>query len=128
MASEFDRVLNQFRNSMLEYKVTGQAVFKQQADRSEKWLNDYITTLNSTIQRDTEFIDKFAKQYARTNPELTKYKKEIANAREKGPELQDVYEGEKESQEEPPIDETPFYTKAAAVGGILAIGAVLSFL
>jgi hypothetical protein len=128
MANEFDRVLQQFKSSMLEYKVTGQVVFKQQAARSEKWLNDYITTMNSTIQRDTTFIDNFAKQYARTNPELTKYKKEIANAREKGPELQDVYEGEKEAQEEPSIDETPFYTKAAAVGGILAIGAVLSFL
>jgi lysyl-tRNA synthetase class I len=128
MASEFDRVLNQFRRSMLEYKVTGQPIFKQQADVARKWLTDYFNTMKSTIQRDTDFIDKFAKQYARTNPELTKYKKEIANARTKGPELQDVYEGEKETQEEPSIDETSFYTKAAAVGGILAIGAVLSFL
>jgi hypothetical protein len=128
MTTEFDMVLRQFKSNMLEYKVTGQAIFKQQADRSEKWLNDYINTLNTTIQRDATFIDNFAKTYARTNPELIKYKKEIANAREKGPELQDVYEGEKETQEEPPLDETPFYTKAAAVGGILAIGAVLSFL
>lgn len=121
-------VLKQFKDSMLEYKITGQTVFKQQADRSEKWMNDYITTLNTTIQRDSTFIDNFAKTYAKTNPELTKYKKEIAEARETGPELQDVYEGEKEAQEQAPIDETPFYTKAAAVGGILAIGAVLSFL
>lgn len=128
MATEFDRVLKQFKSSMLEYKVTGQAVFKQQADLAEKWLNDYISTLNSTIQRDATFIDNFAKNYATTNPDLMKYKKEIAAAREKGPELQDVYEGEKELQEEMPLDESYFYTKAAAVGGILAIGAVLSFL
>lgn len=128
MATEFDRVLAQFRSNMLEYKVTGQTVFKQQADIAEKWLNDYISTLNASIQRDATFIDKFAKNYATTNPDLVKYKDEIAKAREKGPELQDVYEGEKESQEEIPIDETPYYTKAAAVGGILALAAVVSFL
>jgi len=128
MATEFDRVLNQYKSSTLEYKATGQAVFKQQAELAEKWLNDYINTLNSSIQRDATFIDNFAKNYAKTNPELMKYKKEIADAREKGPELQDVYEGEKEVQEEMPLNEAYFYTKAAAVGGILAIGAVLSFL
>jgi uncharacterized membrane-anchored protein YhcB (DUF1043 family) len=128
MATEFDMVLNQFKSNMLEYKVTGQAVFKQQADRAEKWLNDYINTLNASIQRDATFIDTFAKNYAKTNPDLVKYKQEIANARQKGPELQDVYEGEKESQDEAPIDETQYYTKAAVVGGILALGAVVSFL
>jgi hypothetical protein len=128
MATEFDSVLRQYRTSMLEYKVTGQAVFKQQADRAEKWLNDYIGTLNASIERDATFIDNFAKNYETTNPDLIKYKNEIAAAREKGPELQDVYEGEKEGQEETPIDETPYYTKAAVVGGILALAAVVSFL
>jgi hypothetical protein len=84
--------------------------------------------LNGSIQRDATFIDTFAKNYAKTNPEMMKYKQEIADARTKGPGLQDVYEGEKESQEQIPIDETPYYTKAAVVGGILALGAVVSFL
>ena len=128
MATEFDMVLKQFKSNMLEYKVTGQAVFKQNADTAEKWLNDYITTLNASIERDATFIDKFAKNYATTNPDLMKYKDEIANARKKGPELQDVYEGEKETQEEPPVDESSYYTKAAVVGGVLAIAAVVSFL
>lgn len=128
MATEFDRVLKQFRFNMLEYKVTGQTVFKQQADVAEKWLNDYIGTLNQTIQRDANFIDRFAKTYEKTNPELMKYKAEIAKARERGPELQDIYQAENESQEEPAIDETPFYTKAAVVAGILAVAAVTSFL
>jgi len=128
MAAEFDMVLKQFKTSMLEYKVTGQAVFKAQADVAEKWLNDYIDALNGTIQRDATFIDTFAKNYSTTNSDMMKYKEEIAEARKKGPELQDVYDGEKESQKEVPIDETPYYTKAAVVGGILALGAVVSFL
>lgn len=128
MASEFDTVLRQFRTSLLEYKVTGQSVYRQQADIAEKWLRDYINTLNQTIRRDANYIDKFAKDYEKTNPELVKFKNEIAEARKKGPELHDVYEGEKESQEEMPVDETAYYTKAAVVGGILALGAVVSFL
>jgi hypothetical protein len=113
---------------MLEYKVSGQAAFKQRAEVAEKWLNDYVNTLNQSIQRDATFIDNFAKNYARTNPDLVKYKDEIAEAREKGPELEDVYQGEKEVQKDVPVDETPYYTKAAVVGGILALGALVSFL
>jgi len=128
MATEFDMVLNQYKTSMLEYKVSGKSVFKQQAAMFEKWLNDYVETLNQSIQRDGAFIDHFAKNYEKTNPELKKYTEEIANARTEGPKLQDVYEGQKESQKDVQIDETPYYTKAAVVGGILALAAVVSFL
>lgn len=128
MATEFDVVLKQYKASMLEYKVTGQTVFKEQSTIAEKWLNDYISALDQTIKRDADFIDRFAKNYATTNPEITKYKNEIAKARKQGPAIQDTYEGEQISQEEIPVDQTPFYTKAAAVGGLLAIAAVVSFL
>ena len=128
MASEFETVLARYKASMVDYKVTGQAIFKQQAESAEKWLNDYIGTLNKSIQNDAKFIDRFAKEYANTNPELVKYKKEIAEAREKGPQLQDIYQGEKEVYAEPPVDEYLYYTKAAVVGGILAVGVVLNFL
>lgn len=128
MATEFDTVLRQFRTSLLEYKVTGQSVYRQQADIAEKWLKDYLNTVNQTIQRDANYIDKFAKNYENTNPELVKFKNEIANARKEGPKLQDVYEGEKQAQEEEPVDESSYYTKAAVVGGILALAAVVSFL
>lgn len=128
MATEFDRVLQQFIRSLGEYKVTGQSVFKQQADRSEKWLNDYLKTMESTIQGDATYIDKFVKNYEKTNPELVKMQKEIANARKTGPILQDTYQGEMEAKKEVPVDETAYYTKAAVVGGILALGAVASFL
>ena len=128
MASEFETVLSRYKASMVNYKVTGQAIFKRQAESAEKWLNDYIGTLNKSIQSDAKFIDRFAKEYANTNPELVKYKKEIAEARKKGPELQDIYEGEKEVYAEAPVDEYLYYTKAAVVGGILAVGVVLNIL
>lgn len=126
MATEFDNVLNQYKNSLLEYKATGNSVFRQQAQASEKWLNDYILTLNQTVQRDAAYIDRFTKEYERTNPELVKYGREIAQVRKEGPKLQDVYEGE-QIEKKDVIDESSYYTKAAAVGGILAIAAVVSF-
>lgn len=128
MASEFDTVLRQFRTSLLEYKVTGQSAYKQQAEIAEKWLKDYLATLDQSIKSDSNYIDNFAKNYEKTNPELVKFKNEIANARKEGPVLQDVYEGEKKAQDEAPVDESSYYTKAAVVGGILALAAVVSFL
>ena len=128
MATEFNNVLNQYKASLLEYKVTGKTAFKQQAEVAEKWLKDYITTLDQTVQRDADYIDRFAKNYEKTNPELMRYAKEIEKARTEGPKLQDAYEGEKISQEESPLNEYMYYTKAAVIGGILALGAVVSFL
>ena len=128
MGSEFETVLARYKASLADYKVTGQTTFKQQAETSERWLNEYITTLNRSIRDDAAYIDRFAREYENTNPELVKYKNQIAEARKKGPELQDTYEGEKEVYAEPPVDEYMYYTKAAVVGGILAVGAIISFL
>jgi hypothetical protein len=128
MASEFDSVLARYKASMTDYKVTGQSASKTQADNAERWLREYISALNTSIQNDAAYIDRFAREYENTNPELVKYKEEIAKARKKGPELQDIYEGEKEVYAEPPVDEYLYYTKAAVVAGILAVGAVVAIL
>ena len=108
--------------------MTGQSTYKQQAEAAEKWLNDYIKTLQQTIQNDSNFIDQFAKNYEKTNPELTKFQKEIADARKQGPKLNDLYEGELKTKEEVVRDDSMYYTKAAIIGGVLALAAVVSFL
>jgi len=128
MQVDFDWVLSRYKWSLSEYKLTGDPVFKQISENSEKWIKEYLGALDEKIKKDSKFIDDFAKKYETTNPDLVKYKKEIAEARKQGPEIQDVYEGEKESQKETPVDETLYYTKAAVLGGILALGAVISFL
>ena len=127
MASEFESVLTRYKLSLLEYKVTGQTTYKQQADVAEKWLNDHLKTLQQSIQTDSNFIDNFAKNYEKTNPELTKFQKEIADARQKGPKLDDLYQGELKSKEEIARDDSMYYTKAAIIGGVLALAAVVSF-
>ena len=127
MTSEFESVVTRYKLSLLEYKVTGQSTYKQQAEVAEKWLNDYLKALQQSIQSDSNFIDQFAKNYEKTNPELVKFQKEIAEARKQGPELNDLYEGELKTKEEVVRDVSIYYTKAAIIGGVLALGAVLSF-
>lgn len=126
--TEFESVVTRYRLSLLEYKVTGQSMYRQQAEAAEKWLNDYLKSLQQSIQSDSNFIDQFAKNYEQTNPELVKFQKEIAEARKQGPELNDVYEGQLKTKEEVVRDDSMYYTKAAIIGGVLALGAVVSFL
>ena len=128
MTTEFESVVTRYKLSLLEYKVTGQSTYKQQAEAAEKWLNDYLKGLQQSIQSDSNFIDQFAKNYEKTNPELAKFQKEIAEARKQGPELNDLYEGELKTKEQVVHDDSMYYTKAAIIGGVLALGAVLSFL
>jgi peptidoglycan hydrolase CwlO-like protein len=128
MTTEFDSVVTRYKLSLLEYKVTGQSTYKQQAEAAEKWLNDYLKGLQQSIQNDSNFINQFAKNYEKTNPELAKFQKEIAEARKQGPELNDLYEGELKTKEQVVRDDSMYYTKAAIIGGVLALGAVLSFL
>ena len=128
MTSEFESVVTRYKLSLLEYKVTGQSTYKQQAEAAEKWLNDYLKGLQQSIQNDSNFINQFAKNYEKTNPELAKFQKEIAEARKQGPELNDLYEGELKTKEQVVRDDSMYYTKAAIIGGVLALGAVLSFL
>jgi len=128
MATEFDRVLEQYKANLLEYKVTGQSEYRSRANTAERWLKEYINALNKSVRDDAAYIKRFVKEYENTNPELIKFQKEIQTARKKGPKLGDVYEGEKKVLAEEPVDESLFYTKAAAVGGILALAAVASFL
>jgi hypothetical protein len=125
---DFDQMLAKYRFSLLEYKVTGQTPYKTAANEAERWLRDYISTLNTSVQSDAAYIRRFIKEYESTNPDLIKFQKDIQEARKKGPELSDIYEGQQKIlPEEPEVDEWLFYTKVAAVGGIFALAAVAAF-
>lgn len=127
MATDFDTALEMYRRNTLEYKVTGNSYYKTAADTSQKWLDDYLATMVNATKTDAAKVDKFVKDYADTNPELDKMQKQIKKVRTEGPKLQDVYETEQRAELEPEPDTTHYYTKAAIVGGVMAIAAVLSF-
>jgi hypothetical protein len=83
MSTEFERILDQYKSNLLEYKVTGQSDYKTRANTAEKWLKEYIGALNTSVQNDAAYINRFVKEYENTNPELIKIQKEIKNALKK---------------------------------------------
>jgi hypothetical protein len=128
MAQDFETILNLYRKNILEYKVTGNSFYKTTAESSKKWLDEYIGTIQASAIADSKAVDAFVKNYANTNPELDKMQQQIKKVKTEGPKLQDVYETEKKAEKEPDVDVTIYYTKAAVIGGVLAIAAVVSFL
>jgi len=128
MAQDFDTILGLYKKNILEYKVTGNSFYKTAADSSRKWLDDYIGTIQSAASADSKTVDAFVKNYANTNPELDKMQQQIRKVKTEGPKLQDIYETEHSADKEPDVDVTIYYTKAAVIGGVLAIAAVASFL
>jgi hypothetical protein len=125
---EFETKVQEYKANLLEFKVTGVSEYKSRADRAEKWVRDYINAIRTSVQSDAAYISRFVKEYENTNPDLIKFQKDIQEARKKGPELSDIYEGEQKMlPEEPEVNEWLFYTKVAAVGGIFALVAVAAF-
>jgi uncharacterized protein involved in exopolysaccharide biosynthesis len=125
--SEFTKILDVYQKALLEYKVTGNVAYKTSAENARKFLDSHIQSIRDATSQNATFIDDFVKRYKNTNPELVKMQAELKQVRKKGPELQDIYEGERKEQKEEPVDEYLYYTKAAIIGGLFALVAVLSF-
>ena len=123
---DFDTVLNRYRQNLTDYKVTGTSALKTAVDTDKAWLDSYVAALEQKSQQQQTFIQKFTAEYQRTNPELTEMQAKMKEIREKGPQLQDIYETEKQANEEEPVDLTPYYIKGGLVVGVAAVLAVLS--
>ena len=91
---EFETKVQEYKANLLEFKVTGVSEYKVRADKAEKWVRDYINQIRTSVQSDAAYISRFVKEYENTNPDLIKFQKDIQEARKKGPELSDIYEGE----------------------------------
>jgi ribosomal protein L10 len=126
MAQDFDTVLGLFKKNMVEYKVSGNSAYKIAAENAQKWLDDYVGTLEAAAMKDSQFVDKFVKDYSKTNPELAKMQEEIRKVRKEGPKMEDKLDTERLADKEIPIDTSGYYVKAGVIGTALAIAAVAS--
>jgi hypothetical protein len=129
MSKDFDEILEAFKKHTLNYKLTGNFAHKMAASNAGRWLDSYIESVTNAAKGKADYIDKFVKEYADTNPELDKMTKQIKKVREKGPKLSDMLTTERESvkETEEPNDLTSYYIKAGVIGTGLAIVAVASF-
>ena len=121
--ADFNTILARYRQSLTEYKTTGNSSFKTQVELDKKWLNDYIRWLQGESDRQGKSIQDFVARYQDTNPELVKMQAQMKKVKEDGPKLQDEYATGKEATEEEPTDFTSYYIK---VGLILGLGGLIA--
>jgi len=127
--SEFERTLEMYKTNLTEYKTSGNAAYKTAADTTKTWLDNYIKTLGDNAERTKNEIQRFVQSSAESDEELASLKKDMATIREKGPELQTLYETERNAM--PPVEEidySEYYTKGAVLGGVIALIAVGLFI
>jgi flagellar biosynthesis chaperone FliJ len=118
---DFETVLTRYQQNLTDYKVTGNAGLKPVVDMDKTWLDSYVESLNKRSEQQQASIQKFMKDYQNTNPELVEMQGKMKEIREKGPVLQDLYETEKQAEEQEPIDFTPYYVKAGLIVGVGAV-------
>lgn len=118
---DFETVLTRYQQNLTDYKVTGNAGLKPVVDMDKTWLDSYVESLNKKSEQQQASIQKFMKDYQNTNPELVEMQGKMKEIREKGPVLQDLYETEKQAEEQEPIDFTPYYVKAGLIVGVGAV-------
>ena len=117
-------MLDMYKSNLIQYKVSGNPSFKTASDNIKKWLDEYVNTARSGANKGAEDIQKFVTTYAKSDEEIAKLKTDLASIRKDGPDLQTVYETERESQKTPPVDITLYYTKGAVLLGVAGLVAV----
>jgi hypothetical protein len=122
----FERTLEIYKSNLVQYKVSGNVAFKTASDNAKKWLDAYVFALESTVDKGGKDIQNFVTSYAKSDVEMAKLKKDMAEIRKEGPELQTIYETEREAQKEDPIDYTLYYTKGAVLAGVTGLILVAS--
>jgi hypothetical protein len=123
----FDQVLTTYRTNMATYKMTGSAAAKTAADNAKGWAVQYLNWMEGTVSANSEYINRFVGEYARTNPELVAMQAKMKTIKTEGPRLENVYQTDKEAAETSPRDFTPYYIKGGVILGVVALVAVLSF-
>ncbi len=124
--SDFQKTLDMYKTNLVQYKVSGNASFKVASNNAKKWLDEYISNLESSVDKNGKDIQNFVESRAKSDKEIAKLKKDMASIRKEGPELQMMYETEREAQKEEPIDYTLYYTKGAVLAGITGLVLVAS--
>lgn len=126
--SEFEKTLDLYKKNLVEYKVSGNTAYKVASDTAKKWLDDYLKFLEEKAEKNKKEIQEFVENYDKSDAELASLKKDMREIRQKGPELQILYETEKESEVIAEVDYTSYYTKGAVLVGVIALVAVANFI
>jgi hypothetical protein len=127
MNPSFETGLTLFRTRYIEYKKTGSEADRVAYEAAKKWVEDYLASLNTTVEQDRQRLASSVASYTSTNPDLTKLTTQMQTIRETAPAIQDAYITTKKRAEEVPVeDTTSYYAKGAIVVGLLGIVGAIS--
>lgn len=116
------RVLEQMRDNLLEYKMTGRTEYKSAYDGAKAWLDQYIASLNTRLTREADAITADVTTYQTANADMTKTQTDFTRLRTEGPQVEDAYLTVKKQMDNGSApDTTNLYVKVGIAAG-LALG------
>jgi hypothetical protein len=120
--------LEQMRDMLLEYKVTGKSEYKSAYEGTKAWLDRYIADLNVQLTRESDAISAEVTAYQSANPDMTQTQAEFQRVVKEGPELENRYLTLKKQMDQTTTpDTTGLYVKGVIAAGLALGAAVLSF-
>ena len=123
------QALQYLQDNLLEYKMTGNDMYKTAYDGTKRWIDSYIASLNTQLARDADGISSQITSYETATPELAKSQADFQAVKAEGPKLENTYLTIKKQMDQAtgaPTDSGTYVKGAIAAG--LGLGAlVLAF-
>jgi hypothetical protein len=114
-------LLEQMRDNLLEYKMTGRSEYKTVYEGIKAWLDQYIANLNLQLTREADTINTDVTTYRFVPSELRQTQAEFQQVKTDGPKLEDSYLTIKKQMDQVPVPTSSgLYVKAGIAAGLLA--------
>jgi hypothetical protein len=85
------QVLEQMRDMLLEYKMSGDTRYKSAYDGLKSWMDRYVAELNLQLTREADTVTTEVSSYQTANADLTKTQSDFRTAVKEGPEVENAY-------------------------------------
>ena len=121
------RLLEQMRDNLLEYKMTGKSQYKASYDGIKSWLDRYIANVTLQLTREADSITQDVSTYQSANPQMAKLQSDFKRVVTEGPKAEDTYQTiRRQMGQAPPPDTTNLYVKGGIAIGLVLGAVVLS--
>ena len=123
------QVLDQMGESLLNYKMTGEARYKTAYDGLKAWMDRYVSSVNTQLAQQADALTAEANRYQTANTELAQTQRDFRRVQREGPEVENTYLTiKKQADQVPEPDQTSFYVKVGIATGLVVGAIVLSLL
>jgi hypothetical protein len=128
-AVSIPNILAGMRDNLLEYKMTGDERYKSAYDGIKAWMDNYISTLNLRLTRESDAITSDVAAYQTANQDMTQTQTEFQRIKAEGPRVENTYLTIKKQMDQIPTFEpsTDAYIKVGIAGGLAIVAGVLAF-